>query len=103
MENLMGPVGIVTISYQVAAKRPFVYQLYLLGLISACIAVLNFLPLLPFDGGHIVFLLVEKVKGSPVNERVQRVILQAGWVLVGVLILYVTFNDILRIFKMLSL
>ncbi len=103
MENLMGPVGIVTISYQVAAKRPFVYQLYLLGLISACIAVLNFLPLLPFDGGHIVFLLIEKVKGSPVNERVQGVILQAGWVLVGVLILYVTFNDILRIFKMLSL
>ena len=99
LENVMGPVGIVTFGY-VAAQRPFTYQLYLFGLVSACIAVINFLPLLPFDGGHIVFLLIEKIKGSAVNERVQTAILQVGWVLVILLILYVTFNDIARIFRM---
>jgi len=97
-KNLMGPVGIITFSYRVVSEQPLVYYIYFLGLISACIAVFNFLPLLPFDGGHIVFLLVEKIKGSAVNERIQGTIAYAGWVLVGVFFLYVTFNDIVRSF-----
>ena len=98
-KNLMGPAGIIAFSYRIVAEQPLVYYVYFLGLISACIAVFNFLPLLPFDGGHIVFLLVEKIIGAPVNERVQGIILQVGWILVGMLILYVTFNDIIRIFR----
>jgi regulator of sigma E protease len=60
--------------------------------------VFNILPLLPFDGGFIVFLLIEKIKGSPVGVRVQEKIASVGWVLVIALILYVTFNDIVRSF-----
>jgi regulator of sigma E protease len=97
-KNLMGPVGIITFSYRIVAEQPFVYYIYFLGLISAVIAVFNFLPLPPLDGGLVVLLLVEKIKGSALSERVQGVIAYAGWALIGTLILYVTFNDIVRSF-----
>jgi regulator of sigma E protease len=94
----MGPVGIVTLSYRIVAREPFVYYAYFLGLISACIAVFNCLPLLPFDGGQIVFLLVEKVKGSAVSAKFQEKVSYAGLALIGALFIYVTFNDIVRSF-----
>jgi len=97
-KNFIGPVGIATLSYRIVAEQPLIYYVYFLGLISAFIAVFNFLPLLPFDGGHIVFLLVEKIKGSAVSERVQGVVTYAGLALVGAFFLYVTFNDIVRSF-----
>ncbi|MBL7107208.1 MAG: site-2 protease family protein [Phycisphaerae bacterium] len=93
---LMGPVGILTFSYKIVAQQPFIYYVYFLGLINACIAVMNLLPLLPFDGGVLVVLLVEKIKGSPINEKIQAVVTNAGLVLVGLFFLYVTFNDIVR-------
>ena len=97
-KNFMGPVGIVTLSYKIVSERPLVYYVYFLGLISAFIAVFNFLPMLPFDGGHIVFLLVEKIKGSAVSEKVQGIVTYVGLTVVGVFALYVTFNDIVRSF-----
>ena len=97
-KDLMGPVGIMTLSYRIVAERPFVYYVYFLGLISAAIAVFNFLPLPPLDGGLVVLLLVEKIKGSALSERVQAIVAYAGWAVIGTLILYVTFNDIVRNF-----
>ena len=97
-KDLMGPVGIITLSYRIVADRPFVYYVYFLGLISAAIAVFNFLPLPPLDGGLVVLLLIEKIKGSALSLRVQTIIAYAGWTLIGTLILYVTFNDIVRNF-----
>lgn len=97
-KDLMGPVGIMTLSYRIVAERPFVYYVYFLGLISAAIAVFNFLPLPPLDGGLVVLLLVEKIKGSALSERVQAIVAYAGWAMIGTLILYVTFNDIVRNF-----
>lgn len=94
--SLIGPVGIIALSYRIVTEQPFIYYVYFLGLISAVIAVFNFLPLPPFDGGLIVLLLVEKIKGSALSERTQGVILYTGWVLVGAIFIYVTFNDIVR-------
>jgi regulator of sigma E protease len=94
----MGPVGIISFSYRIVAEQPFVYYVYFLGLISACIAVFNFLPLPPLDGGLVVLLLVEKIKGSALSERTQGVVAYVGWVLIGGFFLYVTFNDIVRSF-----
>ncbi len=95
-KELMGPVGIITFSYQIVAEQPIIYYAYFLGLISACIAVFNFLPLPPLDGGHIVLLMVEKIKGSALSERVQAAIAYAGWAIIGSFFLYVTFNDIVK-------
>lgn len=97
-KNLMGPVGIITFSYRIVSQQPLVYYVYFLGLISAVIAVFNFLPLPPLDGGLVLLLLVEKAKGSALTERVQTIIAYAGWALILTLILYVTFNDIVRSF-----
>jgi regulator of sigma E protease len=95
---LSGPVGIIAFSYRIVAEQPLVYYVYFLGLISAAIAVFNLLPLPPLDGGLIVLMLIEKVKGSALSERVQGVIAYTGWAIIGTLILYVTFNDIVRNF-----
>ena len=97
-KNLMGPVGIITLSYRIVADQPLVYYVYFLGLISAVIAVFNFLPLPPLDGGLVVLLVVEKIRGSALSERVQGIIAYVGWALIGTLILYVTSNDIVRSF-----
>jgi len=96
VKDLTGPVGIMAISYRIVTQRPFIYYLYFVGLISAVIAVMNFLPLAPLDGGWIVFLLVEKFKGSALSERTQGAIVYTGWALIGALLLYVTFNDFVR-------
>jgi regulator of sigma E protease len=97
-KQLMGPVGILTFSYRIVAAQPIIYYIYFLGLISASIAVLNFLPLPPLDGGLTLLLLVEKIKGSAMSVRTQEIIAYMGWGLVGAILLYVTFNDIVRSF-----
>jgi regulator of sigma E protease len=97
-KNFMGPVGIFALSYQIVTQRPIIYYVYFLGLISAFIGVLNSVPLLPFDGGHILFLLFEKIKGSPISEMLQTIVLYIGLGAVGAFFLYVTFNDIVRSF-----
>ncbi|MHC4356245.1 MAG: site-2 protease family protein, partial [Planctomycetota bacterium] len=97
-KSLMGPVGILAVSYTIVTDQPLINYAYLLGLISACIAVVNFLPLPPFDGGHIVLLAIEKIKGSVLSERVQGAVAYAGVVLVIALFLYLTFNDVLNMF-----
>jgi len=97
-KSLIGPVGILAASYTIVSERPFVYYVYFLGLISACIAVLNFLPLPPLDGGVVVLLFVERIKGSALSERTQGIIAYVGLVLIGGFFLYITFNDIIRSF-----
>lgn len=97
-KQLMGPVGILTYSYRIVAEQSLVYYAYWLGLISASIAVMNFLPLPPLDGGLIVVMFVEKIKGSALSMKTQEIIAYAGWVLIGSLLLYVTFNDVVRSF-----
>jgi regulator of sigma E protease len=97
-KNLMGPVGIITVSYQIVAQQPLTNYIYFLGLISATIAVINFLPVPPFDGGLIVLMLIEKIKGSALSERTQGILAYAGWALVLLLLIYVTYNDIYRSF-----
>jgi len=93
---LMGPVGIITFSYRIVAEQPLINYAYFLGLIGATIAVLNFLPIPPFDGGLVVLMIIEKIRGVALSERAQGIVAYAGWALVLVLLVYVTFNDIVR-------
>ncbi len=98
-KSFMGPVGILTLSYKVVAEESMTFYLYWLGLISAFIAVFNSLPMLPFDGGHVLFLAIEKIKGSPVSERVQAAAVYVGLALVLAFVIYVTWNDIWRLIR----
>ena len=96
VSDLRGPVGIVDEGTKIAA-RGWPYMLFFLGLISVNLAVINFLPIPITDGGHILFLLIEKVKGSPVGPTFQTAATVLGLVLLGALVLTTTFYDVSRI------
>ena len=96
-KTLVGPVGIVTLSYKIVASQSLTYYIYFLGLISSVIAVMNLLPMPIFDGGVIVLLIIEKIKGSPVSAKVQEIISYVGLVLIISLFLWLTYNDILNL------
>ncbi|MEY2746643.1 MAG: hypothetical protein RL112_1685 [Planctomycetota bacterium] len=69
---------------------------FFLCILSLNLAVLNILPIPVLDGGHLFFLLVEKIKGSPVSDRVMGWSQTVGVVLVVSLMVYVTYNDLVR-------
>ena len=94
--SLVGPVGIIKVSYTIADSS-LIHYLYFLGLIGSCLAVMNLLPLPVLDGGVIVMLLIEKISGKPIPEKVQGAISYAGLALLLSLMLWVTYNDIIRI------
>jgi len=96
VKNLRGPVGIVDQGAKIA-KEGFAYYLFFLGLISVNLAVLNFLPLPIVDGGHMVFLIYEKIAGKPASPSVQTVVALVGLVGLASLFIYITFNDISRL------
>jgi len=96
VDQLRGPVGIAHIGTQVA-QRSFVELLFFFAVISANLAVLNFLPIPIADGGLMVFLLIEWVTGKPVSPAVQNGAALVGLVLLGSVFLLVTFNDITRL------
>ena len=91
-----GPVGIFQMSYTVASEKSLVFYCYFMAMISAMIAVFNFLPIPILDGGLFVLLMVEKIKGSPLSVRTQTVLNYIGLIMIGALFLYVTYNDIVR-------
>ncbi len=94
---LRGPVGIADIGTQIVTNKGWTFLMFFLGLISVNLAVLNFLPLPIVDGGLMVFLLIEKIKGSPVSPAVLTAANVIGLALLGSLFLFVTFHDISRL------
>ena len=95
---LMGPAGILKVSYMIVSERMWTFYIYFIGLISASIAVMNFLPFPILDGGVILMMLIEKIKGSPINPKVAGYISYIGLVLIAAFFLYVTWNDLTNVF-----
>ncbi len=93
--EVAGPVGIAAMTGQVA-RMGFVYILQFTALLSINLAIINFLPFPALDGGRIVFLFIEKIKGSPVKREVEAIIHNTGFALLMLLILVVTFKDIAK-------
>ncbi len=95
-KNLGGPIMIVSTSASLI-QQGFMKFLWFLAVVSVNLCFLNLLPIPILDGGLIVFLLIEKIKGSPVSERVMVWAQVAGLALVLGLVIFVTYNDILRL------
>jgi regulator of sigma E protease len=72
----------------------FVYLLQFAALLSLNLAVINFLPLPALDGGRVLFLIIEKIKGSPVKREVEAIIHNTGFILLLLLVLAVTIKDV---------
>ncbi len=96
LEQIAGPVGIVKLTSQ-AGTLGFVYLLQLLAMISLNLAVLNIFPFPALDGGRLIFLGIEKIKGSPVNPKVERIINTAGFVFLMLLMAIITIKDLIRL------
>jgi regulator of sigma E protease len=94
-KNLMGPLGIFTAGTQFAFKG-MDWLVWFLAMISANLAVVNFLPIPVVDGGHFVFLLLEKIQGKPVSQRTQSIAQVVGLALLLGVFLLVTYQDIAR-------
>lgn len=94
---LSGPVGI----YQVvdsAKSQGFTSILSLIALLNINVGFINILPLPAFDGGHALFLIIEKIKGKPVDPKIENTIHNIFFILLMILMVYITFNDIMRLF-----
>ena len=92
-QNLSGPIGIVKMSGD-TAKAGFLPFLYLMALLSISLGVMNLLPIPVLDGGQLVMLGVEAVRGSPMPEKMENMFYLSGWVAVGCLMVFAVFNDI---------
>lgn len=95
-ESASGPVGIGALAVGLARESAIDF-VYFIAILSAIIAVFNFLPLPVLDGGHVVLVLIEKVRGRPLPTKVQAAIQYAGLVLILGIFLAVTFRDIMRL------
>ena len=94
-ESMTGPIGIFYITGQ-AAKLGIIYLLQLMGVLSASLAIFNLLPVPVLDGGHILFLTIEKIRRKPVSIKMQENVTQVGMSLLIVLMLFVFYNDFMR-------
>jgi regulator of sigma E protease len=94
-QGLAGPVGIIQLSSEAVQGG---YYLMLLALISINLAILNMLPLLPLDGGHVLFSIIERVRGRSLSLKVFERISMVGFALFLLLFIVATSNDIGRVF-----
>ena len=94
--QLSGPVGIYSVVGESRAGG-VANVLYLMAFLSINVGFINLLPIPAFDGGHILFIVIELIKGSPVNPEIENKIHTIFLILLMVLMLFITFNDILRL------
>jgi regulator of sigma E protease len=95
--DVAGPVGIVMITSQMV-HLGWIYVLQFTAFLSINLAIINILPLPALDGGRLLFLLIEKIKGSPVKFKTERMAHALGFmVLIGLMII-VTLRDVIKLF-----
>lgn len=97
LEQITGPVGIVEITAQ-AGGLGFVYLLQLFALISLNLAVINVFPFPALDGGRLIFLLAEKIKGSPLPRKFESFANALGMAFLLLLMVAITIKDISTLF-----
>ena len=92
LSDVSGPLGIAYLTKEVTSLG-FVYLLYFTAILSINLGVLNILPFPALDGGRVLFILIEKIKGSPVSQRTEGIFHQFGFLLLMVLMIAVTAHD----------
>jgi regulator of sigma E protease len=96
-DSVTGPLGIFYITSK-AASLGIIAVLHLVAVLSVSLAIFNLLPLPVLDGGHILFLGLEKLRGKTLGEKSERIITQIGVTLIVSLAIFVTYNDIVKFF-----
>jgi regulator of sigma E protease len=96
--DVSGPVGIAVLTKEVTGLG-LVYILQFAALLSVNLGLINILPFPALDGGRILFVLIEKMKGSPVSQKVEQVFHSVGFILLILLLVLITFKDVWRFVK----
>lgn len=96
MSAVTGPIGIVGVVGD-AAKFGFIYLLSFTALISVNLAVINLLPFPALDGGRLLFLLIEKIKGSRIKPEISNVVNMVGFGILMAMMLFITYHDIVKL------
>ncbi len=94
-DSMTGPIGIFFMTQQ-AAQMGLDYLLYFMGSLSVSLFVLNLLPIPVLDGGHLLFMIIEKIKGSPLKESIREKFTQGGMVALLALMGFVILQDVHR-------
>lgn len=97
LANLAGPVGIYNIVDQ-EVSHGFISALYLVSFLSINVGFINLIPFPAFDGGRLLFLIIEKIKGKPINSKTENIIHAIGFSLLILLLLIITIQDIKKMF-----
>lgn len=97
LAEVSGPIGIASVTGQAAAVG-FRFLLQFVALISVNLAILNVIPFPALDGGRALMLIVEKIKGSPVNQKIEAAINSVGFALLILLMVYATISDVGKLF-----
>lgn len=98
LSSLSGPVGIFSVVGE-SASLGIINIIYLIGFISLNVGFMNLLPIPALDGGRILFLIIEKIKGKPVDPKVENIIHSVGFVALMSLMVVVTLSDIIKLFR----
>lgn len=105
VNNLSGPVGTVSAMSEIVEESKsdgafyvFLNLINLCGLISANLGVMNLLPIPALDGGKLIFLLIEAVRGKPIDKKYTGVVTIVGVIFLVILMAYVLFHDIYSLF-----
>jgi regulator of sigma E protease len=96
--DVSGPVGIAVLTKEVTGLG-LVYVLQFAALLSVNLGIINILPIPALDGGRILFILIEKIKGSPVSAKLEQTFHSVGFMLLIGLLILVTFRDVLHYVK----
>ncbi len=94
--DIAGPVGIAVMTGQVT-RLGFIYVLQFTAILSINLAILNILPFPALDGGRLLFLIIEKVRGRPVTQKIENIVHTVGFSLLMILMVLITFRDIFRL------
>jgi len=98
IKNISGPITIAEVAGQ-SAKLGVEKFLRFLAIVSLSLGVINLLPIPMLDGGHLLFYLVEMIKGSPVSDSVQEIGLKIGVTMLVMLMSVALYNDFSRLFS----
>lgn len=97
INSLSGPVGIYNVVGE-QSKEGFQNVMYLAAYISINVGFVNLIPFPAFDGGRALFLIIEKIRKKPIEQKTENIIHSIGFALLMLLIIVITINDIIRIF-----
>ena len=97
IKNLSGPVGIYQVVNQ-SLSLGISQLIYTLALLSLNVGFINILPFPAFDGGHVLFMIIEKIKGSKINSKIENAFTMVGFILLMLLMILITFQDIINLF-----